>query len=113
MADTQQQPNQFNTATLVAFVGATFILLDPLLLALGGWIQAHSSIVFPAGYSEQLKQYAAVAIQTWVAYKHTLPGTFVPEDNRSPAEADAIARLEARIRELEAAASIRPAVPNT
>ena len=66
-------PNRFNTATLIAFVGGTFVVLDPLLQALGVWIQGHTAIVFPADYSNTLKQYVELAVMTWVAYKHTAP----------------------------------------
>lgn len=61
----------YNTATLVMMVGGAFVVLDPFLVALGAYIQSHSSIVFSPGYSDQLKHWVEVALTAYVAHKHT------------------------------------------
>ena len=57
---------QFSTATIVAFVGATFAILQPLLQGLGLWIQAHSAIRFSDDYLSVV-QGAVVTICTTLA----------------------------------------------
>lgn len=64
-------PNRYNTATVVAFVGATFVVLDPMIQALGHWMQGHSSIVFPPDYMQTLKQYVEMAVVVWTVHYHT------------------------------------------
>lgn len=65
-------PPKYNTATVVAFVGATFVVLDPMIQALGHWIQGHSSIVFPPDYMQTLKQYVEMAVVVWTVHHHTM-----------------------------------------
>ena len=77
MAD-EQTPNKYNTATVVAFVGATFVVLDPMVKAAGAWIQTHSSIVFPPDYMQTLKQYVEMAVVVWTVHYHT--GGETPKD---------------------------------
>jgi len=57
---------RFSTATVVAFVGAVFAILQPFLQGLGLWIQAHSAIRFSDDYLAVV-QGAVVTIVTTLA----------------------------------------------
>jgi len=45
----------FSTATFAALLAAWRPVADPFLVALGAWMQSHTVIVFPEGYSMTLR----------------------------------------------------------
>lgn len=60
----------FSTATFAALMAAFWPVADPFLVALGGYIQTHTSIVFPAGYSMTLRAGLEATLTAWAIRWH-------------------------------------------
>ena len=52
----------FSTATFAALLAAWWPVADPFLVALGSYIQAHTSIAFPEGYSMTVRAALEAAV---------------------------------------------------
>lgn len=52
----------FSTATFAALLAAWWPVADPFLVAAGGYIQAHTSIAFPEGYSMTVRAALEAAV---------------------------------------------------